>query len=203
MDAADQHLGSESGVVDRLRSDLARRAHQEGLVDATVAYLDTTYLDTSVGRLLLAATGDGLVRVAFESEGHGAVLAHLAGAVGPRILRDDIAMAPYAEVVTAHLDGRLQGADVPLDLDGCGGFRREVLEYLRTIPVGETRSYAEVAREVGRPRAVRAVGTACATNPLPLIIPCHRVVRSDGSVGNYLGGVEVKRRLLAAERSMA
>lgn len=198
MNPADPPHETESELVDRLRGDLARRAHDEGLVDATI-----TYVETFTGRLLLAATGEGLVRVAFESEGHTRVLEQLADIVGTRTLRDDAAMAPYVEAVTALLEGRPGGEGLPLDLDRCGGFRREVLEHLRTIPRGETRSYGAVARAIGRPGAVRAVGTACATNPLPLLVPCHRVVRSDGSIGNYLAGSEVKRRLLAAERSAA
>jgi len=198
MNAPEPPRETESAILDRLRADLASRARREGLVDAI-----TTRVESSIGSLLLVATDDGLLRVAFDSEGHREVLAVLAELVGPRILRDDVGMARYAAAVTARVEGVTDTEDLSLDLRQCSGFRREVLEHLRTIPAGQTSSYAEVARAVGRPGAVRAVGTACATNPLPLVIPCHRVVRSDGSVGGYLGGAEVKRRLLAAERSAA
>jgi methylated-DNA-[protein]-cysteine S-methyltransferase len=90
---------------------------------------------------------------------------------------------------------------VPLDFRLAKGFRRAVLAHLAEIPYGRTESYAEVAAAAGSPRAVRAVGTACATNPLPLVVPCHRVVRSDGSFGNYRGGEDAKRDLLTLEAS--
>jgi methylated-DNA-[protein]-cysteine S-methyltransferase len=198
MDTPDLPVEDEAELVRRLGADLVRRARREHLVDATV-----TRIDTSVGKLLLVATDEGLLRVAFETEGHREVLARISAVVGPRIMRDDAGMAGFAAAVQAALEGASPPSGVPLDLGRCTGFRREVLDLLRTIPPGQTRSYAEVARALGRPRAVRAVGTACATNPLPLVIPCHRVVRSDGAVGGYLGGPEVKRRLLASERSAA
>jgi methylated-DNA-[protein]-cysteine S-methyltransferase len=177
-----------------LHAALARRAQEEGLLD--VAYRT---LDSPVGRLLLAATPEGLVRIAFETEDVDTVLTELATHVSPRVL-----LAPERlDVVASELDEYFRGGrhafDVPVDLRLARGFRRAVLERLTQVPYARTVSYAELAARAGSPRAVRAVGTACALNPVPLVVPCHRVVRSDGAPGAYRGGAEVKRRLLAME----
>lgn len=183
----DQHL-------DRLRGALAERADRGG--DLDVAYRE---VDSPLGRLLLAATPAGVVRVAFGSEGVDAVLDELAERVSPRVLLAPRRLDIAARELEDYLTGRRRDLDVPLDLRLASGFRREVVTSLRRIGYGSTASYAEVAVLVGRPRAVRAVGTACATNPLPLLLPCHRVVRSDGTPGAYRGGAEAKRTLLALE----
>lgn len=183
----DQHL-------DRLRGALAERADRGG--DLDVAYRE---VDSPLGRLLLAATPAGVVRVAFGSEGVDAVLDELAERVSPRVLLAPRRLDTAARELEDYLAGRRRDLDVPLDLRLASGFRREVVTSLRRIGYGSTASYAEVAVLVGRPRAVRAVGTACATNPLPLLLPCHRVVRSDGTPGAYRGGAEAKRTLLALE----
>jgi methylated-DNA-[protein]-cysteine S-methyltransferase len=104
-----------------------------------------------------------------------------------------------AREIEEYFAGRRHAFDVPLDLQLAHGFRRAVLAQLREIAYGATASYAAVARAAGHPRAVRAVGTACATNPLPVVVPCHRVVRSDGSIGQYVGGVAAKETLLSLE----
>lgn len=181
-------------ALERLHGRLAVAAEREGLLD--VAYRT---VDSPVGSLLLAATERGLVRVAFPGQDHDAVLAALAEQVSPRVL----AAPARLDVVSAQLDeyfaGRRHEFDVPLDLRLSKGFRRAVLTHLPRIGYGGTESYAQVAAAAGSPRAVRAVGTACATNPLPVVIPCHRVVRSDGSSGGYAGGPEAKRTLLTLE----
>lgn len=174
---------------------LTRAAADEGLLD--VAYRT---LDTPIGPLLLAATQTGIVRVAFEREGFDAVLDRLAGVLGPRVLRAPWRLDDAAREVEGYLTGSRRTLDLPLDLRLAAGFRREVLQQLRGVEFGRTISYAALAAATGRPRAVRATGTACATNPLPLLIGCHRVIRSDGGIGAYLGGVEIKERLLALER---
>lgn len=106
--------------------------------------------------------------------------------------------------ITQQLDEYFSGQrttfDLNIDLSATTDFRRVVLEYLATIPYGETRTYTQVAEAVGRARAVRAVGSACATNPVPIVIPCHRVLRSDGSLGGYAGGLDMKRTLLELEQ---
>jgi methylated-DNA-[protein]-cysteine S-methyltransferase len=178
----------------RLHERLVRAADAEGLLD--VAYRT---LDTPVGSLLLAATERGLVRVAYDSEDHDAVLARLAAQVSPRVMRAPARLSVVAREIEEYFAGRRDAFDVPLDLRLARGFRREVLDQLPRIGYGRTSSYAAVAAAAGRPTAVRAVGTACANNPLPVVVPCHRVVRSDGTIGQYVGGVPAKRALLALE----
>jgi methylated-DNA-[protein]-cysteine S-methyltransferase len=185
---------AEPDTIIRLHADLAGRAERAGLLD--VAYRT---LDSPLGPLLLAATRDGLVRVAFEGEGHDAVLAELAGDVSPRVLQAPARLDAAARQLDEYFAGARRRFEVPVDLRLAHGFRRGVLEHLRQIPYGGTESYAVVARAAGSPNAVRAAGSACATNPVPVVVPCHRVVRSDGSIGQYRGGVEAKRFLLALE----
>jgi len=178
----------------RLHDRLAAAAADGGLLD--VAYRT---LDTPVGSLLLAATERGLVRVAYAIEGHDTVLARLAAGVSPRVLRAPARLDPVARELEEYFGGTRDAFDLPLDLRLSQGFRRRVLSHLTDIGYGTTASYAEVAAAAGSPRAVRAVGTACATNPLPVVVPCHRVVRSDGTMGGYAGGVEAKQALLDLE----
>ena len=178
----------------RLHARLVEQADGEGLLD--VSYRT---LDSPVGPLLLAATSDGLVRVAFDREDHDAVLARLAAEISPRILRSPRRLEDAARQLDEYFARRRRRFDLPVDLQLAHGFRRTVLTHLRAIPYGATESYATVAAATGSPAAVRAVGTACARNPLPLVVPCHRVVRSDGTLGQYGGGVEVKERLLRME----
>jgi methylated-DNA-[protein]-cysteine S-methyltransferase len=186
--------GPDEATAARLRARLAELAQRDGLLD--VAYRT---VDSPVGPLLLAATEQGLVRVAFGVEGHEDVLAELAGVVSPRILAAPARLDPVARELDEYFTGRRRAFDVPLDFRLSKGFRREVLRHLAEIPYGHTESYAEVAAASGSPKAVRAVGTACATNPLPLVVPCHRVVRSDGTSGRYRGGEAAKLTLLTLE----
>jgi methylated-DNA-[protein]-cysteine S-methyltransferase len=178
----------------RLRVRLAERAGREGLLD--VAYRT---LDTPAGSLLLAATGQGLVRVAFAVQDHEAALRQLADVVSPRVLRAPARLDTTARQIDEYFAGRRTRFDLPLDWQLSKGFRRNVLAHLPDIGYGRTESYAQVATAAGSPRAVRAVGTACATNPLPVVVPCHRVIRSDGSFGQYAGGADAKRLLLTLE----
>ncbi|WP_256796119.1 methylated-DNA--[protein]-cysteine S-methyltransferase [Terrabacter sp. Ter38] len=177
-----------------LHAVLVARASAESAVDVTYRLVDSP-----VGPLLLAATELGVVRVAFEIEGHDRVLESLASSVGSRVLRGGDRLDPLARELDDYFAGRRYGFDVPIDLRLARGFRLTVLRHLSAIPYGSTESYGEVAVASGSPRAVRAVGSACATNPLPIVVPCHRVVRSDGSLGGYLGGLPTKERLLALE----
>lgn len=180
--------------LDRLRTSVATAAGDAGLLDGV-----WTTLDSAIGRLHLAATPRGLARLSFGIEDSTAFVTRLAGELGPRILEDAAALAPAVQQLEEYLDGRRRSFDLALDLRLAQGFGRAVVEHLRTIPYGRTESYREVAVAVGSPRAVRAAGTACARNPLPLVVPCHRVLRSDGTVGQYAGGTDLKRRLLALE----
>ncbi|GHE37954.1 methylated-DNA--protein-cysteine methyltransferase [Streptosporangium violaceochromogenes] len=178
----------------RLHARLAEAAERAGVLD--VAYRTA---DTPVGSLLLAATGEGLVRVAYAREDHDRVLAQLAADVSPRVLRAPARLDTAAREIEEYFAGRRRLFDLRLDLRLARGFRRTVLSHLTEIGYGTTASYAALARAAGSPRAVRAAGTACATNPLPIVLPCHRVVRSDGTAGGYVGGAEVKRALLDLE----
>jgi methylated-DNA-[protein]-cysteine S-methyltransferase len=184
----------DGATIERLHADLVRRAEDAGLLD--VAYCT---VDSPLGPLLLAATPVGLVRLAFEGEDHPAVLASIADDVSPRVLRAPARLDDAARQLDEYFAGRRRIFEVPVDLRLARGFRHAVLEHLRDIPYGRTESYAAVARAAGSPNAVRAAGSACANNPIPLVVPCHRVVRGDGSIGQYRGGVEAKRRLLALE----
>ena len=156
-------------------------------------------MDSPIGPLLLAATPAGLVRVAFEREDHDAVLAQLAADISPRILHSGRRTDDAARELDEYFAGRRRDFDVPVDLQLVHGFRRAVISHLSDIAYGATESYATVAAAAGSPAAVRAVGTACAHNPVPIVVPCHRVIRSDGAIGQYLGGVEAKAMLLALE----
>ncbi|WP_424809737.1 methylated-DNA--[protein]-cysteine S-methyltransferase [Rhodococcus sp. 27YEA15] len=173
---------------------MARDAAEANLID--VAYRT---VDSPLGELLLAATGAGLVRVAFAVEGHDLVLDRLSSTVSPRVLRYPKRLDPVARELDEYFAGTRKAFDLDLDFQLATGFRREVLRHLPEIEYGSTASYAVVAAASGSPRAVRAVGTACAKNPLPVVVPCHRVVRSDGSLGQYAGGPELKAVLLNLE----
>ena len=187
-------LHADDATLARLHQRLERDAAADELLD--VAYRT---VDSPVGTLLLAATTVGLVRVAYDIEDHDAVLATLAGSVSPRVLRAPARLDAAARQLDEYFAKRRTAFEVPVDLRLAEGFRRSVIEHLRDIGYGHRESYAAVAAAVGNPRAVRAVGTACAHNPLPVVIPCHRVVRSDGSTGQYVGGTVAKSTLLALE----
>jgi methylated-DNA-[protein]-cysteine S-methyltransferase len=185
----------------RLHARLAAEAAAEGILD--VVYRT---VDTPVGTLLVAATGQGLVRIAYlMREDPDQVLEQLAGRISPRVLRDasHLGLDEAAREIDEYFAGRRQRFDLPLDFRLSRGFRRTVLSHLLEIDYGSTASYAAVAAAAGSPRAVRAVGTACATNPLPVVVPCHRVIRSDGLLGGYAGGPDSKAALLALEGGTA
>lgn len=184
----------DSDHLHELHTALAAAAARDDLLD--VAYRT---VDSPVGTLLVAATRNGIVRVAFEGENHEAVLDTLSTRLSPRILFAPSRLDGAAWELDEYFAGRRTNFDLPLDFSLSAGFRLTVLEHLRSIAYGHTESYGEVATAAGSPRAVRAVGSACATNPLPVIVPCHRVLRSDGSLGGYLGGLDAKRALLALE----
>ena len=139
------------------------------------------------------------MRVAYASEDHDRVLSELAQQLSPRILLSTKAFDGLARQLDEYFTGRRHDFQTPVDLQLITGFRREVLDLLPSIPYGQTRSYADLAAQAGRPTAVRAVGSACGHNPVPIVVPCHRVVRSDGSLGGYLGGLAAKQALLTLE----
>jgi methylated-DNA-[protein]-cysteine S-methyltransferase len=185
---------ADQDAMARLRARLAAGAQAAGILD--VAYRT---VDSPVGTLLLAATGEGLVRVAYPAEDHDRVLSQLAARVSPRVLLAPARLDRAARELEEYFAGRRTSFDLPLDLRLANGFRRVVLTHLPEIAYGSTASYSGVAAAAGHPAAVRAAATACSTNPLPVVVPCHRVIRSDGTLGKYVGGADVKRVLLRLE----
>jgi methylated-DNA-[protein]-cysteine S-methyltransferase len=181
--------------ITRLHARLAAAADNDDLLD--VAYRT---VDSPVGSLLIAATPVGLVRVAFSSEGHDGVLQNLSDRISSRLLHAPKRLDGIARQLAEYFSGRRHTFDVPLDWQLSKGFRRVVLSHLAVdIGYGTTASYGTLARLSGSPKAVRAVGTTCATNPIPVVVPCHRVVRADGTLGGYRGGPAAKRTLLNLE----
>jgi methylated-DNA-[protein]-cysteine S-methyltransferase len=188
-------------LPDRLLESVATEAVREGLADALY-----TRVRTPIGDLLVV-TGEGgaVVRVGFHDDPDDAVLADVAEGIGPRVVRTDRELEPVREAFERFFeDGSTAELDLPYDLRLMRSpFRRAVLETLATeVHRGETVRYGELARKVGKPGAARAVGTACATNPVPVIVPCHRVLPSTGGVGNYGGGPPLKVQLLELEGAL-
>jgi methylated-DNA-[protein]-cysteine S-methyltransferase len=181
-------------TLERLHAGLEAAAERAGELD--IAY---TTVDSPVGPLLLAATESGLLRVAYEVEDHDRVLETISTRISPRILWAPKRLDSATRELEEYFAGRRTTFDLPLDLGLSGGFRQLVQRQLAHIAYGHTRSYGQVAAAVGSPRAVRAVGSACATNPLPVVLPCHRVLRADGSLGGYAGGPAAKAVLLELE----
>ncbi len=175
---------------------LASAAVQEGLADAVY-----TTLKTPIGRLLVVQGERGVLRIAFEGEPEDATLAGVAAGVGPRLVRSDRELAATRDTLSAYLEGDDDTLGLPVDLSlARGAFRRAVLDTLhREVHRGEVVTYGELAQQAGNPRAVRAVGSACATNPVPIVVPCHRVLPASHKLGNYGGGPERKRALLTLE----
>lgn len=176
--------------IDRLTA----RAAEEGLLD--VAYTST---DSPFGPLLLAKTHKGLVRVGLPNQDRDELLADLAERVSPRVLEAPRELDEVRRELDLYFEGKLDRFDLPLDWRLSGGFRRRVLRAIDRIPYGQTRSYTEMARKAGNERAVRAAGTACGSNPIPLVVPCHRVLRTGGALGGYGGGLPMKQALLELE----
>lgn len=177
-----------------LHGALVERAAGRGLLDVTYRVVDSP-----VGALLVVGGERGVLRVAFEVQDHEAVLGDVARRVSPRVLAGGARLDPVLRELDEYFAGTRHRFDVRVDLRLAAGFRRDVVAALPDVPYGRTATYAQVAAAAGRPRAVRAVGTACARNPVPLLLPCHRVVRSDGTTGQYAGGASAKRVLLDLE----
>jgi methylated-DNA-[protein]-cysteine S-methyltransferase len=180
------------------RAEFAARAASEGLVD--IAFEDH---ETPLGRMRINATDTGILRIILPAENAEEVLEDLARKVSGRILGVSTpAITTTRRELDEYFDGRRRTFDVPLDWTLTKAFRREVLHATTLIPYGETSSYRKVATAAGRPKAVRAAGSAVANNPLPILVPCHRVLRSDGAIGQYLGGVAAKTQLLTLEKAI-
>jgi methylated-DNA-[protein]-cysteine S-methyltransferase len=177
-------------AIDRLRE----RAAAEGLLDVAYASADSPF-----GSLLLAGTPRGLVRVGLPNQDEDELLGELAAKLSPRVLKAPARLDEARRELDRYFAGELREFDLPLDWSLSHGFRQRVLRGIAAIPYGETRTYTEMAAGAGNPRAVRAAGTACGSNPIPVVVPCHRVLRLSGALGGYGGGLAMKQSLLELE----
>ena len=186
-------------LPDSLLEAVAAAAVREGLADAVF-----TRLRTPIGRLLVVQGERGVVRVAFEEEPEDRVLADVASRLGPRILASDRELAAARDALERYFAGETGRHELPVDLALVAApFRRTVLETLRRdVGSGQVVTYGALARRAGNPRAYRAAATACARNPVPILVPCHRVVPVGGGLGAYGGGERRKRALLELEGAL-
>jgi methylated-DNA-[protein]-cysteine S-methyltransferase len=183
-------------LPDTLLEAVASAAVREGLADAIF-----TRLSTPIGRLLVVQGPRGVVRIGFEEEAEDGLLAEVARRLGPRIVASDRELAVTRDTLSAYLEGDEDTLTLPVDLELVHApFRHKVLETLHdTVARGEVVTYGKLAERSGNAKAFRAAATACARNPVPLVVPCHRVVPSGGGIGNYGGGVRRKEALLRLE----
>jgi methylated-DNA-[protein]-cysteine S-methyltransferase len=188
------------GDLDRAVQGVIARAERDGLIDVAYATVDSPF-----GTLLVARTERGVVRLALpkhrgDQRSEDEVLEDLARFVSPRVLESPTRLDEERRELDDYFEGKRDHFDVPVDWKLTPpGFRNRALHAVARIPYGETRTYGEIAQEAGNQRAFRAAGTACGRNPIPLIVPCHRVVQTGGGIGNYGGGPEMKRALLDLE----
>jgi methylated-DNA-[protein]-cysteine S-methyltransferase len=173
------------------------RAESEGLLDVAYAEVDSPY-----GELFLAATEKGVVALGLPNREPETLLERIAERVSPRILEAPARLDGPRRELDAYFEGKLHDFSTPVDWSLTRGFSDRALHIVAGIPYGKTLSYTEVAERAGNRKASRAAGTACATNPIPLIVPCHRVLPASGIPGNYGGGPEMKRSLLELEGSL-
>ena len=181
----------------QLKEMVAERAADEGLLD--VAY---TSADSPFGPLLLAQTSRGLVRVGLPNQDSDELLADLADRVSPRVLEAPAGLDEVRRELDLYFEGNLRDFELPLDWQLSRDFRRRALRAVARIPYGKTRTYAQVATSAGNERAVRAAGSACGSNPIPIVVPCHRVLRTGGGLGGYGGGLPMKQSLLELEGAL-
>jgi methylated-DNA-[protein]-cysteine S-methyltransferase len=177
-------------AIERLRE----RAAAEGLLDVAYGSADSPF-----GTLLLAQTPRGLIRIGLPNQDYDELLGELAAKVSPRVLEAPARLDEARRELDRYFAGQLREFDLPLDWSLSHGFRQQVLHGIAAIPYGETRTYTEMAVGAGNPRAVRAAGSACGSNPIPVVVPCHRVLRLSGALGGYAGGLAMKESLLELE----
>jgi methylated-DNA-[protein]-cysteine S-methyltransferase len=175
-------------------AEFARRAAAEGLIDVAYAGVDSPF-----GHLTAAVTDAGIVRLAFEREDLDEVLQELADRVSPRVLEAPAKVDEVRRELDEYFEGRRHEFEVPVDWRLSHGFHLKAREACYAIPFGKVLTYAELAAAAGSPRAVRAAGQAMARNPVPIVVPCHRVLRTGGGLGGYGGGLHVKQWLLDLE----
>jgi methylated-DNA-[protein]-cysteine S-methyltransferase len=189
--------------LDRAVQGVLAQAERDGLIDVAYAPVESPF-----GRLLVARTDRGVVRLKLpSSRGHqisdDEALEALATHVSPRVLESPSRLDDERRQLEEYFEGKRDHFDLPVDWALTPpGFRNRALHAVARIPYGKTKTYAEIAKSAGNPRAFRAAGTACGHNPIPVIVPCHRVVQSGGGIGNYGGGPEMKRALLDLEGAL-
>jgi methylated-DNA-[protein]-cysteine S-methyltransferase len=194
-DALETRLAAAAAALDPPRVDLSARARAEGLED--VAY---AIEPSPLGDLLVAITPRGLVKISYLGlYSADDALEQIAARISPRVLEDPGALDEPRRQLDEYFAGRRRHFELPLDWSLVRGFGRDVLDRTARIPYGKVATYGEVARDIGRPRASRATGNALGANPIPIVVPCHRVIRSGGVLGNYGGGPERKAQLLELE----
>jgi methylated-DNA-[protein]-cysteine S-methyltransferase len=194
-DTVEHELMSAVDAMSGDAPEIAPAATATGLID--VAY---AVYESPAGALLLAATPRGLVRVAYlDGADQEQVLEQLARRVSPRVLRAPRRLDEDRRQLDEYFTGTRRVFDLPIDWQLCAGFGRRVLDVTARIPFGALSTYKQVATEAGSPRASRAAGNALGANPMPIVVPCHRVVHSTGGLGGYTGGLERKRLLLSVE----
>ncbi len=176
------------------RESILAAARAEGLLDVAYASADSPF-----GPLLVAVTARGLVRLAYPTEAIDEVLEDLARRVSPRVLESPRDTGEVRRELDEYFDGARQAFDLDVDLSIVGGFTRRILEAAERIPFGQVITYRTIAAEAGSPRGARAAGNALGSNPIPIVVPCHRVVHSGGGLGGYTGGLERKVALLSLE----
>ncbi len=184
----------DAGDAKRASARLAERAEVEGVLDVAYARVDSPF-----GTLLAAATERGLVRLAYPNLPEDAVLEDLSRRVSARVLEHPARLDATRRELDDYFEGRRRDFDLDVDLSLVRGFGARVLEITARIPYGECSTYKEVAEEAGSPRGARAAGNALGANPIPIVVPCHRVLHSSGGLGGYTGGLDRKRQLLAIE----
>jgi methylated-DNA-[protein]-cysteine S-methyltransferase len=194
----DPHLGDDRrarralAALDALYGDLRVRP---------IVYWDA--IATPIGRVLVAVSDAGLVRVGFRQTTVTAFAAQLAQQLDADVVRSPARTAHAVRQLRAYFAGRLRGFELPIDLGGLSAFQRRVLMATAAIPAGRLASYGDIARRIGRPGGSRAVGQALGRNPVPIVIPCHRVIAAGGRIGGYAGGLGIKRTLLRLEGTLA
>ena len=176
---------------------LTERARRDRLLDVAIGRIDSP-----IGTLTLAVTPRGLARLSFDGEDPSSVMEELARDISPRILESAAATQDARRELDEYFAGRRTSFSIAVDRQLIRGIAKEVLSATSTIPFGSTSTYGTIAERIGRPRAARAVGNALGSNPIPVVIPCHRVLAAGGKLGGYTGGVETKRALLELEGSL-
>jgi methylated-DNA-[protein]-cysteine S-methyltransferase len=175
-------------------ADLVEAAAKEGLLDVAYGFADSPF-----GPLMVAVTARGLIRLDYPDRDLDQSLEELASEVSPRIMESTRATDPIRRELGEYFEGKRRRFGIRVDLSPVQGFRRKVLEHTARIPYGSISTYTEVAAQAGSPRGMRAAGNALGSNPVPIVVPCHRVLRTGGALGGYTGGLDRKVTLLKLE----